>query len=293
MDTSVGTRPYPPLDQAAPRVGTVESAASATSWAAIFAGAAVAAAASMMLLSLGAGLGFASVSLRSYANPSVTSFTVMTAIWLIVVQWLASGLGGYMTGRLRTKWVNVHTHEVFFRDTAHGFLAWAVATVLVAAIAASGAASAIGGGVQAASTVASGAAPGATAASDARSYTVDTLFRASAPDANASKGDDERAEAARILAMGVVNGDVPAVDRSYLAMVVAARTGIAQAEAEKRVDEAIAQTKATADKARQAADAARKAAAAFSMFMALSMVIGAFIASVAAAYGGHLRDEHA
>jgi hypothetical protein len=292
MDTSVGTRPYPPHDQAALRVGAIESVVSATSWAAIFAGAAVAAAASMMLLSLGAGLGFASVSLRSYANPSVTSFTVMTAIWLIVVQWLASGLGGYMTGRLRTKWVNVHTHEVFFRDTAHGFLAWAVATVLVAAIAASGAASAIGG-VQAASTVASGAAQRATAAGDARSYTVDTLFRASAPDATASKGDDERAEAARILAMGVVNGDVPAVDRSYLAMVVAARTGIAQGDAEKRVDDAIAQTKAAADKARQAVDQARKAAAAFAMFTALSMVIGAFIASVAAAYGGHLRDEHA
>src|SRR5258708_5053461 len=160
----------------------------------------------------------------------------MTGIWLIVIQWLASGLGGYMTGRLRTKWVNVHTHEVFFRDTAHGFLAWAVATVLIAAIAASGAASAVSGGARSASTIGAGAAAAGSLSGDARAYLTDTLFRTNQPDANGSLGD-ARPEAGRILAAGIANGDVPATDRSYLASLVAARTGLPQADAEKRVDD--------------------------------------------------------
>jgi hypothetical protein len=88
-----------------------------------------AAALTLILLALGSGFGLASVSPWPSSGASVTTFTVMTAIWLIIVQWVSSGLGGYLTGRLRTKWVGVHTHEVFFRDTAHGFLAWAVAAV--------------------------------------------------------------------------------------------------------------------------------------------------------------------
>lgn len=296
MDTPVTKPPYLPSDAAGH--AAIESAVSAISWAAILAGAVVAASSSIILLSLGAGLGLASISPWSYANPSVTTFTVMTAIWLIVVQWLASGLGGYMTGRLRTKWVNVHTHEVFFRDTAHGFLAWAVATVLVAAIAASGVSALVGGGVRAAGTIGAGAAQGAANAAampaigDARAYTVDTLFRSSQPDAVASP-QEERTEATRILAMGVTIGDVPAADRNYLATLVAVRTGAPQADAEKRVDDAIAQTKATATKMRDAAEQTRKAGSAFAIFTALSMVIGAFIACVAAAFGGNLRDEHA
>jgi len=96
----------------------------------------------------------------------------------------------------------------------------------------------------------------------------------------------------RILASGIANGDVPAADRTYLVQLVAARTGISQAEAEKRVDEAIAREKAAEVKVKQAADAARKAAAQFAIFTALSMLIGAFIASAAAAYGGSMRDEY-
>src|SRR6202158_4760620 len=116
---------------------TLEASASAVSWPAIIAGAFVAASTSLLLLALGSGLGLAPVSPWSDAGASVTTFAVMTGIWLIVVQWAASGLGGYLTGRLRTKWVGTHTHEVFFRDTAHGFLTWAVATVIGAAMLAS------------------------------------------------------------------------------------------------------------------------------------------------------------
>jgi hypothetical protein len=102
---------------------TPESPISAISWAAITGGAFATAALSLILLALGSGFGLASVSPWPNSGASVTTFTAMTAIWLIIVQWFSSGLGGYLTGRLRTKWVGVHTHEVFFRDTAHGLFA--------------------------------------------------------------------------------------------------------------------------------------------------------------------------
>lgn len=270
---------------------TVEATSSAVSWAAIFAGAATTVAVSLILLELGSGLGFASVSPWQGSNPSATMLGVMTAIWLVVTQWVASGMGGYLTGRLRTKWVGAHTHEVFFRDTAHGLLSWAIATIVTVGLLASAAASLVGAGVHAAATVVSGAAQGAApiAADQAREYTTDVLFRQEQPNPN-TPAADTRAEASRILA-GAANGDVAPEDRAYLARLVAARTGIAEADAQKRVDDAVAKTKAAADRARQAADAARKAASTFALFTALSMLIGAFIASVAAALGGSQRDE--
>jgi hypothetical protein len=271
----------------------VESPISAVSWPAIIAGAFVAAAASLVLVVLGSGLGLASVSPWRNVGASATTFTIVTAIWLIVVQWAASGLGGYLTGRLRTKWVGTHTHEVFFRDTAHGFLTWAVATVIGATLLAASAVSTVEAGLHAASTVAGGAAQGAAgeAVAQASGYRIDTLLRSSKPDDNGSSADT-RAEVTRILTTGIRNGDIPAADRSYLAGLVASRAGIPQDEAQKRVDDLIAQEKAAEAKAREAADAARKAASTFSIFTALSMLIGAFIACVAASLGGRQRDEH-
>ena len=130
---------------------------SAVSWAAIIAGAVGAAALSLILLLLGSGLGLSMAS--PWSGPSATTFAVSTAIWLIVVQWLASGVGGYIAGRLRTKWNGIHTDEVAFRDTAHGFLAWALATLLVAGLLGSAVSSIVGGGASAVSSIASGAAP--------------------------------------------------------------------------------------------------------------------------------------
>ncbi len=272
---------------------TLKSSISAISWAAIIGGAFAAAALSLIILALGSGFGLASVSPWPNSGASVTTFTVMAAIWLIVVQWVSSGLGGYLTGRLRTKWVGVHTHEVFFRDTAHGFLAWAVAAVIGAVVLASGVSSVLSGGVHAAATVASGAAEGASRGAvqeNPVAYYVDSLFRSDHPNANATD-QDVRAEATRILVAGIRNGDVPAADKTYLAQLVAARTGLSQADAEKRVDDAIAKAKAADTKARQIADATRKAGAYLSIFTAVSMLIGAFIAAAAAALGGRHRDE--
>ena len=272
-----------------------ESAYSAVSWAAVLAGTVTALAVTLVLLALGAGLGLTSISPWASSGVSVTTFSIMTAIGLIVVQWLSAGLGGFVTGRLRTKWVGVHTHEVFFRDTAHGLLTWALATIVGAALLASATTSVVSGGAHAVATIAGGAAQGASglaseAASSVSGYDVDTLFRSDRPDPAASP-QQAAAQASRIIANGLSNGEVPPTDKAYLAQMVSNRTGISQADAQKRVDEAIASAKAAAVKAKQAADAARKAAAQLSIFTALSMMVGAFVACVAAAFGGSYRDE--
>ena len=280
-----------------------ETSSSGVAWPAIIGGAFAAAALSLILIALGSGFGLASVSPWSNAGASAATFTVMTAVWLIVTQWLASGLGGYLTGRLRTKWVGLHTHEVFFRDTANGFLTWAVASVIGAAFLASAASSVVSGTATmvagAASAGVAGASPGVTQATtrsggtraDPTAYFVDTLYRTAHPSANASDGD-VWAQSTRILLNGMLNGDVPVPDKIYLAQLISARTGLSQADAEKRVDEVIAQEKAVEVIARQAADAARKIGAYLSIFTALSMLVGAFIACVAAALGGQQRDEY-
>ncbi|RVD23965.1 MULTISPECIES: hypothetical protein [unclassified Mesorhizobium] len=281
-----------------------ESSSSAVNWGPIIAGAFAASTLTVMLLLLGSGLGLSMVSPWSGAGASATTFAVSTAVWLVVVQWLSSGVGGYLTGRLRTKWVGIHTDETYFRDTAHGFLAWALATLLVAGVLGSALSAALGSGVQAVSTVAAGAATGASAgaaskdgsAFDNTSYYVDALFRPAdltkPVDANPQNEAAATAQASRILlATAATGGELAADDSAYLTQLVAARTGLPQADAKARVDAMMAKVKEAKIKAQQAADTARKAGATFALLGALSMVVGAFIASVAAALGGRQRDD--
>ena len=270
-----------------------ESPVSAASWPAIFAGAVTAIAASLILVALGTGFGLASISPWLHSGASATTFKVMTAVWLIVVQWLSAALGGYITGRLRTKWVNTHSDEVFFRDTAHGFVTWALATVVGTAVLASAVGAVWEKGIEAASSATSSAAKGiaASVSDSVMPYDVDRLLRAPETAKNVSE-QDEKAEVTRILAQGIGKGEISAEDRDYLSKLVAARVGISETDAQKRVDDIAAAEKEAEFKARQAADIARKATAATSIFMGLSMLIGAFIASAAAALGGRLRDLH-
>ena len=290
METSLGAS----APRGAALDGPIEASKSAVSWAAILAGSVGAVSATIILLTLGAGLGFASISPWTHSGASATTVGALAAVWFIVVQWLSAGLGGYLTGRLRTKWVGTHTHEVFFRDTAHGFVTWAVATLILAIVLAGAALATTGAGVRAAAMVGGGAAQGATGSPHGRAtvgaYDVDMLFRSAHSDANPT--NDGHAEAMRILEKGLSAGDVSAADRSYLAEQVAGRTGISQDNAQKRVDDVITQVKAADLKALEAADAARKAAAKASILTALAMLIGAFIACAAAALGGHERDLH-
>lgn len=264
------------------------------SWAAIIGGALAAVAITLLLVALGSGIGLSSVSPWTALNPSATTFTLFAAIWLIIVQWLSSALGGYLAGRLRTKWVGLHTDEVFFRDTAHGLLAWALATVVVAAFATSSITSAVHSTGQALSSLAGGAASAATQVAGNQStgdsgYFLDTLFRRDQPDANAPP-QEVRAEAGRIIARSIANGNLDPGDRAYLAKLIAVRTGISEQDAGKRIDNTLAQIKAVEEKAKQAADAARKASAEGSFYLFFSMLIGAFIASAAGAIGGRQRD---
>jgi len=265
-----------------------ESRVSAVSWSAVLGGAFAAASVSVLLLVLGTGLGLSSVSAWPGSGASITTFTVSAAIWLIIVQWLSSALGGYVTGRLRTKWANLHSDEVQFRDTAHGFLSWAVATVLAVAIAASGTTSAISG----AGRAAGGAAQAATQAlsqsgANGPSYYIDSLFRS---DKAVDNDEGAKAEAGRILAKGVRDGSVSDGDKAYLAKMVAARSGLSQDDAKKRVDDVLTQVNEAEAKARAVADETRKATAKASFFLFFSMLIGAFVASAAGAVGGRQRD---
>jgi hypothetical protein len=255
-------------DSATTSSTTVRAVHSAVNWASVLAGAIVAIATTLILIALGSGLGFAAASPWPGAGPTATGFAVGLGIWLIVTQWLSSFLGGYITGRLRTRWTGVHTHEVLFRDTAHGLLAWAVATAIVGGVAISATASTAG--------AVTGTA--VTSLSDA----TDTLLRTSQPNGTPASAA-ARAEISRMLTRG---NDLQAGDKSYLTSEVAAQTGVSQQAAQQRVDAAVTSIRESADKA-------RRTSSALGFFTALSMLIGAFIASVAAAYGGHLRDEHA
>jgi hypothetical protein len=285
----------------------------AASWAAILAGAVVAISLSVVLLTLGAGIGFASISPWPDHGLSAGTFTVAGTIWLIVTQWLSAAAGGYIAGRLRHRWLATHTHEVFFRDTAHGLITWAVATLIIGTILAGSMASLLGGGARAIGGVA--AAGGQEIAAVARpempgarrtegptgdpsaAYNLDKLFRSTTPtnvpgqsEQGAGAGD-ARGEVMHI-AGNALNGAVSDDDRAYLAQLIASKTGVSTEEAQKRVDAFIASLKDASAQAKAAADQARKSAATAALYTALALLIGAFIASVSAAIGGRLRDEH-
>jgi hypothetical protein len=254
---------------------------SGVSWSAVIGGAFVAAAFSLILLALGAGLGLSAVSPFSNVGASASAVGTAAIVWLILIEVVASALGGYLTGRLRTKWAVIHTDEVYFRDTANGFLAWAVALVITVTFLTSAAASMVGSVAQIRSST---DGPGIVAgASDPNAYYVDTLFRSD----RVGPGNTDvaaQAEAGRILANALRQDQVPAPDQSYLARLIAARTGISQPEAEKRVSDVIAA-------ARQAADTARKVTAHSLLWFFLALLMGAFSASYAATIGGRQRDH--
>lgn len=308
----------------------------AVSWGAIFAGAAAAAALSLILLMLGAGLGLSSVSPWRNDGASAGAIGISTVAWLTFTQLAASGMGGYLAGRLRTRWTGVHVHETYFRDTAHGFLAWAVATLVTAALLTSAIGGILGAGAKAgasvagmagsAATMAAGGAAGAAGAaggsqdstassSPGSGYFMDALFRkdtaAAAPggaptagsdagsasttgNASASTSNAPVAEVTRIFMNSIGSGALPPDDLRYVAQTVSQRTGISQQDAEKRVSDTYTKLQAkmrdAENAARDAADKARKTSAYATLWMFITLLIGAFVASWAATFGGRRRD---
>lgn len=286
-----------------PESATAQGGASAVSWGAIIAGGVAAAALTLILLSFGAGVGFSSVSPWSAHTAPATGFHIATGLYFIVTAMLASSVGGYLAGRLRNAWGDVSPREVFFRDTAHGLLAWSLATLLGIGVLGS-AAGALAGGAAAGVTRIEGQSSGLL-----DGY-VDALLRADpastsagggsaaggaagAPSAGASSAGASsaatdspatHAETGRLLAAALqTGGDADGLDRTYLAQLVAVRANISQAQAEQRVAAIIA-------RAKSAVDAARKAAAQLSLWLCASLLVGAFAASLAAIEGGGLRD---
>ncbi|ASR89314.1 MULTISPECIES: hypothetical protein [Alcaligenes] len=280
-----------------------ESSHSAVSWGAIIGGAVIAAALTATLLIGGTGLGFMAISPWGNDGASGTTMAIGTIVWLFVTQIVAYGIAGYVTGRLRTNWAGVHGDEVHFRDTAHGFLVWAVSVVVSVFLLGSGVASVVSGTAQAGANLA-GAGVGAASAvvgqagkdhaqGPGLSYFTDALLRPADPaNASAHTGNPER-EVSRILARSLKEGEVSQQDQDYLLRLVANRTGLTPEQAKERLDSVQMQAKETAEKleqqAREAADTARKAAAAFALWAFASLLVGAFVASLAATIGGRAR----
>lgn len=302
---------------------------SAVSWAAIIAGAAAAAALSVSLLTLGTGLGLSAVSPWASEGIGAKAFGVSTILWLTLTQLIASAMGGYLAGRLRIKWADAQADEIYFRDSAHGFLSWAVAMLTTATILTSVIGSITNAGVQAGATVAGATAAGGSAlaaggvamsesgssrnsrhsgsnsdsANDALNYFLDSLFREKDSSANASgrsTGNTQQdpvlalAQVSRIFMNAMRSDALPPEDVQYVGRIVAQRTSLGQEEAEKRVNEVYARLQAklrdAETAAKEAADKARKASAYAALWLFVSLLIGAFAASWTAIYGGRQRD---
>jgi hypothetical protein len=299
----------------------LELQGSAVSWSAILAGATAAAVISLVLLILGTGLGLSAVSPWYPQDISAIGFGVSTIVWLTLTQLLASGMGGYIAGRLRTRWVSVHQDEVYFRDTAHGFLAWGIASLATAGLLTSLVGSIVGTGTQAAATVVGGATVAGASVADtglsnldadsgSTAYFLDSLLHgprktgAGASGRNAvGEGSDsvssdsahQRSELTHIFMNSLRTGPLPTEDASYAAQLIAQRTGLTQQEAQQRVDAVYgrmqANFKATQARALEVADQARKASAYAALWLVVSMLVGAFIASWTAVFGGRQRDK--
>ena len=276
--------------------------ASGVSWGAVLAGAVAAAALSYILLVLGLGLGLSAFSPWSY---DAATMGKTTFIWLAFTQLAAAGIGGYLAGRLRVKWPSVHTDEVYFRDTAHGLLAWSSATLLMIMVMAGALRAGLGGALDAgaAATVSIAAAAGsnkgapADAASAPVAYFTDLLLRSdqAAPESDNGATRAEVGTMVGKLFLGdMVTGGLTADDRRYLATLVARHSGLPQADAERRVGDVIGRISEARSEAisaaKVAADKARKSAAHAALWLFIALLFGAFVASLCATFGGRQRD---
>jgi hypothetical protein len=254
-----------------------EGNSSGVSWSAVLAGSFITAALSLILLALGTGLGFASVSVWSGVGASASTFGTAAILWFILIQILGASMGGYLAGRLRTKWTGIHSDEVYFRDTAHGFLAWSVALVVTAAFLASAATSMMGVATDKSSAVT------ATQGQGPNSYFIDSLFRTDGSKPEVENPSVTR-EAAVIFATSLKQGELSGNDKTYLDQLIMSRTGVSQGDADKRVSDAFLNAK-------MSAEATRKAVAQSLLWTFIALLIGAFCASLAGTIGGRQRDH--
>lgn len=287
---------------------THDASTTAVSWPAVFAGATVAAVLSLVLFILGTGLGLSMISPWANQGVEAQTFGMTSVLWVTLTSLAASAAGGYLAGRLRVRWTDIHGDEVFFRDTAHGLLAWGISTLATAALFSSVfaaiAAGAAGAGAAAVGGVATLGTSAAAMSDNQQSnpveqlmgYTMDSLFRVEGDSTSLFEGDNSDAiqaaipEFGRIFMNAVRTGVLPEEDADYAADVIARNTGVTPQEAEQRIEDAFATLQTAEMAAMEAADEAREASAYVAMWMVVSLLVGAFIASFAATIGGRQRD---
>ncbi len=255
---------------------------SAISWSAVFAGAFAALGLSIVLVILGSAFGFGAMSPFAGDGLSAATIGTVTVLWLILTQIFASVAGGYIAGRMRVRW-SIHNDEVYFRDTVHGFLTWAVASAAMFAIAGLVAAS----GAAAATAVTTAAITSEETAPS--TLITDRLYRS--PGANPEMLAAARLEADRLVVRAIADKDsVTPADRNWLKADVAEWTGLNAEAVDTRVGAAFAEMDVAREEAREAVDLARAASVTLALATALAMMIGALVAAAAAVYGGRERD---
>ena len=278
---------------------------SGLSWSGIIAGVFTAIAVTFIFIALGSGIGLSLASPFS-VSPSAGTLTILGAVWLVFAQAIGFATGGYVAGRLRREPMPVHTGETNFRDAASGLVVWAIGVLVTSVLLVTAAEKA---GSAAATTAALGtAAAGAAGASSQTStidYFTDTLLRTNpqappaaggassgGPSAPATVPDDRamHAQVGRILITAVAADNIAPDDRTYLAQIVSARTGMSMDDAQKRVDDVVNRARASVT---QAAETARKAGAYLSFWTFMSLLFGAACATLGGMLGGDLRDDFA
>lgn len=243
-------------------------------WGAVFGGAIATLASSLVLLNFGAAVGLASVSPWTTTTTGLKAVGVGAAFWFLLVSLWSFALGGYLAGRMRHRWSDAAPSEMEFRDSVHGLLVWSLAVLVGAIVATSGVASVAKG---------LGSATSLAATSEPITSAADTLLRTDRPQPDAASAET-RGEISRLLASDIQAGAVGVQDKTYLAQLISARTGIPQADAEKRVNEAV-------DSLKTGADRARKIAVVVGFLTASILLIGAAMAWWAASVGGAHREK--
>lgn len=269
-------------------------------WGPVILGGLAATAISVVLLTFGAALGLSFVSPYPYAGLSAKAMAVLSGTYVALVMVGSFAAGGYLAGRLRKPWAEGVEVERHFRDGAHGFAVWALGVVLGACLSVAGVGAVAKGAAQAVTAVAAGGASNPAAASlalDPATYAVDRVLAPNpTPNGPVTPAITSRADLAapmaRAFATGLRNGQLEARDRTYLAQLVQQQTGISQADAERRVDDAFADLKAAEARTRAAAEAARKAALIAAFAIAATLAIGCAAACAGAALGARHRDEN-
>jgi hypothetical protein len=263
-------------------------------WGPVFGGAIGAAALSFLFLTFGGAIGLSITSPWPNSGVSMMTVAIVVALWMAIVQIVSFAAGGYLAGRLRSSWADTTLVEHQFRDGAHGFMVWATGVVLGAIILGMTGAGALSTLTRSGSLVAAGAASGALATGPA-DYAVDLLLRPGPRAGQAQPAqnvDGLRMEAGRIFISAINNRALTARDRDHLTQVVAARTGLPEAEAQRRVDAAVTEARDLEIKAREKADKARKAALIAGFIAAATLLISLAAACAGASLGGRHRDEN-